>query len=262
MGVRVAYLVARHRGCRVPWRAWSGVAAEGPSTTAGARLGAARPSRPASPAARCRRRPMSAPWRRSTGPGFAGSSGRLRVSGLRGGECRGFAARHDRLPADRGARPLDRGLGAAGGAPLFRQPGGGDHADRLLWLPRPERQQLRQHLRARLRQRSGHGRLPARRTARRSSWSTPGGSGTPRERAFLQAVFAGACAEFYTVLGPGSDRYHYNHIHVDLLVSQRQERAAFLPAVARAACRWPRRRPTRRPTASIRPIPFTGPAHD
>ena len=43
--------------------------------------------------------------------------------------------------------------------------------------------------------------------------------GTPRERAFLQAVFAGACAEFYTVLGPGSDRYHYNHIHVDLLVS-------------------------------------------
>ena len=43
--------------------------------------------------------------------------------------------------------------------------------------------------------------------------------GSPRERAFLQAVLAGACAEFYTVLGPGSDRHHYNHIHVDLLVS-------------------------------------------
>ena len=39
------------------------------------------------------------------------------------------------------------------------------------------------------------------------------------EQAFLQAVFAGACAEFYTVLGPGSDSYHYNDIHVDLLVS-------------------------------------------
>jgi hypothetical protein len=41
--------------------------------------------------------------------------------------------------------------------------------------------------------------------------------GGPRERAFLRAVFIGACDEFYTVLGPGSDRHHYNHIHVDLL---------------------------------------------
>jgi len=37
------------------------------------------------------------------------------------------------------------------------------------------------------------------------------------ERAFLQAAFAGACAEFYTVLGPGSDPYHSNHFHLDLL---------------------------------------------
>jgi hypothetical protein len=43
--------------------------------------------------------------------------------------------------------------------------------------------------------------------------------GSRRERAFLQTVFAGACAEFYTVLGPGSDRHHYNHIHVDLLLT-------------------------------------------
>jgi len=41
--------------------------------------------------------------------------------------------------------------------------------------------------------------------------------GSPQERAFLQTVFIGACNEFYTVLGPGSDRHHYNHIHVDLL---------------------------------------------
>ena len=41
--------------------------------------------------------------------------------------------------------------------------------------------------------------------------------GTPRDRAFLQLVFAGACAEFYTVLGPGSDAYHSNHFHLDLL---------------------------------------------
>ncbi len=41
--------------------------------------------------------------------------------------------------------------------------------------------------------------------------------GSPRDRAFLQMVFAGACAEFYTVLGPGSDVHHSNHFHLDLL---------------------------------------------
>jgi hypothetical protein len=43
--------------------------------------------------------------------------------------------------------------------------------------------------------------------------------GSPSERAFLQEAFAGACAEFYTVLGPGSDRYHSNHFHLDLLLT-------------------------------------------
>ena len=41
--------------------------------------------------------------------------------------------------------------------------------------------------------------------------------GGQRDRAFLQQVFAGACAEFYTVLGPGSDSHHANHFHLDLL---------------------------------------------
>lgn len=35
-------------------------------------------------------------------------------------------------------------------------------------------------------------------------------------RAFLQDIHAGACGSFTTVLGPGSDMFHYNHIHVDL----------------------------------------------
>lgn len=43
------------------------------------------------------------------------------------------------------------------------------------------------------------------------------GRGGPAERAFLQAAFAGACTEFDTLLGPGSDRFHYNHFHLDLL---------------------------------------------
>ena len=45
------------------------------------------------------------------------------------------------------------------------------------------------------------------------------GHGTPQEKAFLRAAFTSACAEFYTVLGPGSDRYHSNHFHVDLLLT-------------------------------------------
>ncbi len=66
------------------------------------------------------------------------------------------------------------------------------------------------------------------------------GHGTAREQAFLQAVFAGACAEFYTVLGPGSDSYHYNHIHVDLLVSNARNGRHFCQP-SPAACRWRRR---------------------
>ena len=34
--------------------------------------------------------------------------------------------------------------------------------------------------------------------------------------AFLRDVHAGACGSFTTVLGPGANIFHYNHIHVDL----------------------------------------------
>ena len=43
-----------------------------------------------------------------------------------------------------------------------------------------------------------------------------GWRGDPRESAFLHEVHAGACNAFTTVLGPGSDSFHYNHIHLDL----------------------------------------------
>lgn len=87
------------------------------------------------------------------------------------------------------------------------------------------------------------------------------GRGTAREQAFLQAVFAGACAEFYTVLGPGSDSYHYNHIHVDLLVSNARNGRHFCqPSPGRVPVAQAAGDP--RATASIRPIPFTGPAHN
>jgi hypothetical protein len=42
-------------------------------------------------------------------------------------------------------------------------------------------------------------------------------NGLPEEQGFLHDVQGGACQQFSTVLAPGSNRYHYNHIHVDLM---------------------------------------------
>ena len=40
--------------------------------------------------------------------------------------------------------------------------------------------------------------------------------GDDQSQAFLRDVHAGACSTFTTVLGPGYNIFHYNHIHVDL----------------------------------------------
>ena len=40
--------------------------------------------------------------------------------------------------------------------------------------------------------------------------------GDEQTQAFLRDVQAGACEHFTTVLAPGSNAFHYNHIHVDL----------------------------------------------
>ncbi|MFG1330601.1 extensin family protein [Xanthobacter autotrophicus] len=44
-----------------------------------------------------------------------------------------------------------------------------------------------------------------------------GWKGTQEERGFLLQVQAGACERFTTVLAPGSNVFHYDHIHVDLM---------------------------------------------
>jgi hypothetical protein len=44
-----------------------------------------------------------------------------------------------------------------------------------------------------------------------------GWRGSPEEQAFLHDVQLAACREFSTVLAPGANIYHYNHIHVDLM---------------------------------------------
>jgi hypothetical protein len=44
-----------------------------------------------------------------------------------------------------------------------------------------------------------------------------GWRGTPQEQGFLHDVQDAACRDFHTVLAPGANIYHYNHIHVDLM---------------------------------------------
>jgi len=44
-----------------------------------------------------------------------------------------------------------------------------------------------------------------------------GWHGLPEEQGFLRDVQGAACQQFATVLAPGSNVYHYDHIHVDLM---------------------------------------------
>lgn len=53
--------------------------------------------------------------------------------------------------------------------------------------------------------------------------------GRPEEQDFLREIFVGACRTFTTVLGPGSDAFHSDHIHLDL--------ARHDPAGRRHVCR-------------------------
>ena len=40
--------------------------------------------------------------------------------------------------------------------------------------------------------------------------------GAPNDQQFLRRIRQEACGPFHTVLGPGSDSYHRNHIHLDM----------------------------------------------
>lgn len=53
--------------------------------------------------------------------------------------------------------------------------------------------------------------------------------GTEEERGFLYEVQAAACERFSTVLGPGADAFHYDHLHMDL-ARRRSGRVVCKPA--------------------------------
>jgi hypothetical protein len=59
-----------------------------------------------------------------------------------------------------------------------------------------------------------------------------GWRGAPEEQAFLHDVQAAACEQFTTVLAPGSNAFHYNHMHVDLMRRQSGHRACNPSAIS------------------------------
>jgi hypothetical protein len=59
-----------------------------------------------------------------------------------------------------------------------------------------------------------------------------GWHGAPEEQGFLRDVQGGACELFNTVLAPGSNVYHYDHIHVDLMRRRDGHRACNPRAVS------------------------------
>jgi hypothetical protein len=54
--------------------------------------------------------------------------------------------------------------------------------------------------------------------------------GDEQTRAFLMDVHRGSCGHFSTVLSPGSNAFHYNHIHLDLAMHGRTGRGVCKPA--------------------------------
>jgi hypothetical protein len=59
-----------------------------------------------------------------------------------------------------------------------------------------------------------------------------GWRGRPEEQGFLRDIQAAACDQFNTVLAPGSNVYHYDHIHVDLMRRASGRRACNPSAVS------------------------------
>ena len=68
-----------------------------------------------------------------------------------------------------------------------------------------------------------------------------GWKGMPEEQGFLRDIQAAACQQFNTVLAPGSNIYHYDHIHVDLMRRKSQRTICQPAADIRRGDRRPRR---------------------
>jgi hypothetical protein len=83
-----------------------------------------------------------------------------------------------------------------------------------------------------------------------------GWRGMPEEQGFLRDVQSGACAHFTTVLAPGSNVHHYDHIHVDLM--RRASRRLICQPAAVSGEEVAGRAQSRNPYASTRDGSITG----
>jgi hypothetical protein len=82
-----------------------------------------------------------------------------------------------------------------------------------------------------------------------------GWRGMPEEQGFLRDVQGAACQQFNTVLAPGSNVHHYDHIHVDLM--RRASRRIICQPAAVGGEEIASRASTRNPYAS-RELSVTG----
>jgi hypothetical protein len=83
-----------------------------------------------------------------------------------------------------------------------------------------------------------------------------GWRGMPEEQGFLRDVQSGACAHFTTVLAPGSNVYHSDHIHVDLM--RRASRRLICQPAAVSGEEVAAKAQQRNPYASSREASITG----
>ena len=78
----------------------------------------------------------------------------------------------------------------------------------------------------------------------------------PEEQGFLRDIQGAACQQFNTVLAPGSNVYHYDHIHVDLM--RRSSRRIICQPAAVSGEEIAARAQGRNPYASAREPNVTG----
>ncbi len=182
------------------------------------RRAAARPrSRPIAPLIRAQQPAYNAPVYQPPPQRALPALGPMRGQRDHRGHAGGIDAASDaRLSDGLGARPLGQRRRAAGGVALVRLAGRRDQADLGLFVPRDGRRRAPRicpSTPSATRSTSPASRSP---TAARSRCKD-GWHGSPEEQGFLHDVQLYACETFTTVLAPGYNVYHYNHIHVDLM---------------------------------------------
>ena len=125
------------------------------------------------------------------------------------------AGSYARVSAGFGARSLDERRRAAGRHALVRLASHRDQADLVLFLPRHGRLGglgISEHAFGNALDIAAFTLADGRRITVQEGWH-----GTPEEQGFLRDVHLAACDNFSTVLAPGYNAAHYNHIHVDLM---------------------------------------------